>query len=488
MDLNDLKIDRSSKPTAANRPRRRGGSPWITRAVLALVIVGVAWLFWRPASAWVDRMRLPTLRLVEVAESHPAAVGAVRGTAANGYVVAARRAALSADTPGRIVDLRVTEGSVVARDEIVAQLFNDEYAAALQRAQADTKAAEADVARAAAATEAARATEALRGRDLEAATAAVTDAVAAEAFAKAQLEREQSLFDTGIASQDDLDAKRERFDRAEAQLNRARAQSRAADAARNSARAEVAVAVADKSAAEARVAVAQAAAAQAQATYDKTFVRAPFAGLVVLKDAEVGEVVSPNSQGGSNARGSICTMVDLDSLEVQADVPETSLAAVRVGGPAQIFLDAFPETAYTGRVDRIWPTANRQKATVEVRIAFDARDDKLRPDMGVRVVFAPDDVESGTDAAGQATGQATGVATGQATSPRILVPETAVVRIDGQPGAFRVERDVVTFVPVALGARRAGRVTVESGLSAGDKIVAEPPPSLQSGDRIRVES
>jgi multidrug resistance efflux pump len=107
----------------------------------------------------------------------------------------------------------------------------------------------------------------------------------------------------------------------------------------------------------------------------------------VLKDAEVGEVVSPNVQGGSSARGSVVTMVDFASLEVQAEVPETSLAAVVVGRGASIYLDAFPEKAYAARVDRIWPTANRTKATVEVRVAFLERDERLRPEMGVRVVF-----------------------------------------------------------------------------------------------------
>src|SRR5690606_1372654 len=126
--------------------------------------------------------------------------------------------------------------------------------------------------------------------------------------------------------------------------------------------------------ARAQVDVAKAIEEHAAATLDKTFVRAPFDGIVVLKDAEVGEVVSPNSQGGSNARGSVCTMVDFDSLEVQADVPETSLASVRIGAPVAIYLDAFPGRTYPGKVSRIWPTADRQKASIQVRIVFAARD------------------------------------------------------------------------------------------------------------------
>src|SRR5690606_7887824 len=108
-------------------------------------------------------------------------------------------------------------------------------------------------------------------------------------------------------------------------------------------------------------------------------VRAPFSGVVVLKDAEVGEVVSPNVMGGASTRGAVATLVDFASLEVQADVPETSLKAVTVGAPARVFLDAFPERPYAGEVSRVWPTADRQKATVEVRVRLLEPDQRLRP-------------------------------------------------------------------------------------------------------------
>ncbi len=190
---------------------------------------------------------------------------------------------------------------------------------------------------------------------------------------------------------------------------------------------------------------------------------------MVLKSAEVGEVVSPNSQGGSNARGSVCTMVALDSLEAQAEVPETSLSAVQLGAVASIYLDAYPEMAYTGHVDRIWPTANRQKATIEVRIKFDHPDGRLRPEMGVRVVFGAQslvDADSG---------------------PAILIPQEAIVQLDGQQGVFVLERDTVKFREVDFGESRSGRVTVRLGLRVGERIVVDPPLSLQSGDRVRIQ-
>ena len=193
----------------------------------------------------------------------------------------------------------------------------------------------------------------------------------------------------------------------------------------------------------ARVAVNEANRDLARATLDKTEVRAPFDGVVVLKDAEVGEVVSPNSQGG-NSRGSVVTMVDFASLEVQVDMPETSLHAVAVGGAANIYLDAFPEIAYRGRVERIWPTANRQKATVEVRASFLEPDEKLRPEMGVRVVFTPP--------------EAPPVDPAQDEGELVLIPSSCVVRIDARPGVFELEarRGTLARDRARRSARRAG--------------------------------
>jgi multidrug efflux pump subunit AcrA (membrane-fusion protein) len=189
----------------------------------------------------------------------------------------------------------------------------------------------------------------------------------------------------------------------------------------------------------------------------------------------VGEVVSPNSQAGSSARGSVATMVDLDSLEAQAEVPETSLPNVTIGAPAQIFLDAYPGSPYAGRVDRIWPTADRQKATVEVRIAFEALDSRLRPEMGVRVVFLdPDTGAGGAEAPPDAVA-----------ASAVLVPEDALVPADGQHGVFVLERDTVRFAPLELGARRGGRVIVHAGLAGNEEVVRNPPATLASGDRVR---
>jgi RND family efflux transporter MFP subunit len=223
--------------------------------------------------------------------------------------------------------------------------------------------------------------------------------------------------------------------------------------------------------AQAHVAVLEAIRDEAKATLEKTEVRAPFDGVVVLKDAEVGEVVSPNSQGGSS-RGSVATMVDFKTLEVEVEMPERSIEAVKVGAATRIFLDAHPDHPYAGKVTRIWPTANRSKATIEVRASFDAPDEQLRPEMGARVVFlegaaAPIDASKPPDG--------------------VLVPAGAIVKSGGATSVFVLERDRVRVVAVAAGEERSGRVLVSKGLSGQERVVVDPPPRLADGDRVRVK-
>jgi multidrug efflux pump subunit AcrA (membrane-fusion protein) len=146
---------------------------------------------------------------------------------------------------------------------------------------------------------------------------------------------------------------------------------------------------------------------------------------------------------------------------------------VRLDGPVSVFLDAHPEREYAGRVTRIWPTANRQKATIEVRARFDEPDELLRPEMGVRIVFLPE------DAAPRPGG-------GEAGEPALLVPESALVRVEGGTAVMVVERDRVSLRPVTLGERRGGRVSISSGLEPGERVVLEPPAGLEDGDRVLV--
>lgn len=469
MDLDALKIDRTG--TAKSKRRRRGG--WGGLVFLALFL-GLLFLFRAPLLHLVDRVRLVEVRVQRVARASAAASAAVSGTAANGYVVARTRAALSADTPGRIVSIEVTEGSVLKQGDVVARLFADEYEASLRAAQAELDAVAAAAARAEADLAVARAQVQQAEQQVVSSEAARDQTDAGLRLARLNHERARGLLQENIDTQ-------QRLDEAQAELERATGAQAAAVSQVAIARGAVDVARSQLSASEAalaevraRVPLLEARRDLAAATLDKTIVRAPFDGVVVLKDAEVGEVVSPNSQG-AQSRGSVATMVDLDSLEVQVELPETSLESVRAGGPASIFLDAFPGEGYDGRVLRIWPTANRQKGTVEVRVGFDAPDGRLRPEMGARVVFLAEE-------AGPPEERSDEPAPGS-----LMVPMSALVREGGRSAVFVLERDTVVLRAVELGVERSSRVQVTEGLEEGEQIVLEPPPSLGDGDRVLVQ-
>jgi RND family efflux transporter MFP subunit len=442
--------------------------------VVVAVLAALVWVFQRPVLELVDRFRLPEVSVMRVVKTSPAVAASEGSTSANGYIVAKTRAALSADTPGRIVQMNVQEGSVVKKGDVVARLYSDEYAAFLRRAEAEYVLSQAGLERSAAERKVAEDDLArllsLRG----AAEADVTAQKEDHSLAELDFQRASKLLEDGVGTVERRDATKSRLASTDAQVTAAESRLDTAAKAIAQAQSQIAVSIVAEKEARARVDATKAARDQAQATLDKTEVRAPFDGIVVLKDAEVGEVVSPNVVGGTSARGSVVTMVDFASLEVQAEVPETNLPAVVVGRGARIYLDAYPDRAYPGRVDRIWPTANRTKATVEVRVAFLERDDRLRPEMGVRLVFEAEGAPkpSTPDAA--------------PAEPAVLIPADAVVKVSGESGVFVLERDRVSFRKLSLGSERAGRKVVLSGLAEGDTIVLAPPDRLEGGDRVRV--
>jgi RND family efflux transporter MFP subunit len=468
LDVEKLKIDRGPGADRPRARRRRWLGPLLSLGVVALLL----WLFQGQILGFVDSLRLPEVRVQRVTQRSGAAAATASGTSANGYIVARTRAALSADTPGRIVEMNVEEGSVVKKGEVVARLYADEYRAAVQHADADLALARTTLERVKLEVGSAE-REVDHSKSAEkAASADLEQADANLALAETQFKRAQDLLDAGVDTVEKRDIARRELDSAKSRVPWAKANLETAQALTAQSAQRLAVAHAAVKEAEGRIALSQTARDQAQATLDKTEVRAPFDGIVVLKDAEVGEVVSPNVQGGSNARGSVVTMVDFATLEVQAEVPETTLVNVTLQAPARIWLDAWPDKSYPGRVDRIWPTANRSKATVEVRIVFLERDLRLRPEMGARVVF----LDSAEPAAPSATAEAV-----------ILVPAEALLRVDGVDQVFVLERDTARLRKIELGEERSGRRVVKQGLADGETILLGPPPTLTDGQRVRVK-
>ncbi len=222
---------------------------------------------------------------------------------------------------------------------------------------------------------------------------------------------------------------------------------------------------------------AQADAARAQlalsrASLDNTIVTAPFDGTVLRKDAEVGEFVAPSTAGGGLTRSAIATMADLRTLEVEVDVNEAYISRIRNGQSCRITLDAYPDTSFAGRVRQVVPTADRQKATVQVKVSILDRDRRILPEMGAKVEFAPPgDSESET---------------GPVPPRRVLAPAAAVVGSGSDARVWVVSGGRAAARTVETGVARGEQVEIRSGLSGGESVILSPPPGLEDGARVRV--
>ncbi|HPF12971.1 MAG: efflux RND transporter periplasmic adaptor subunit [Planctomycetes bacterium] len=466
MDLSQLKIERQESTYAAPK---RSLVPWI---VLLLIAAGI-WWFRSPLKRFFVEARLPKVEVAQAYKPDKRAQAVASGVSAGGYVVARVRAALSSDVPGRIVDMRVTEGTRVKAGDVVARLAFDEQASRVQVAESNVLVAEASLASQKARTESLR--QAVTGlqASLENARADVLRADAEVDWATTELRRIDRLREQDLSNESEHDDKLRMARIAEAGLTASKAGVSTAEAALARGRSDVLAAEAAEREAQANIEQMRAQAQESRDALDKTYVRAPFDGVVVLKDAEVGEVVSPNSQGGSS-RGSVATLVDLATLEAQVELPEVRIAAIRQGGTAQIYLDAYPDVAMPGKVARIWPTANRQKATVEVRVTFDKLDERIRPEMGVRVVFEdPEPTANDTPVAAAVEG--------------VRIPERAFVQRPEGNGVFLLEGDRVRWVPVASFERAQGVVILPGNEIPDDgRVLVAPPSDLADGEQVLV--
>ncbi len=412
-DLSRLRINRDAPPPEVRRALGRN----IALGLVALALVLGALFVARGG-------RAVPVQVVTVAPSGGSEAGgtAAPGTAvtANGYVVARTRASVSAKLPGRIADLRVSEGSTLERGDVIATLENADYEA--QAAQA----------RAAVATARAELVEARAARDV----------AAREAARLRDMRRENA----DLVSDQDLDT----------------VEGRAAQAA---ARLE---------AAGARLAAAEASLRFARANLENTVIRAPFSGTVLRKEAEIGEVVAP-SVGGGLTRGAVVTMADLTTLEVEVDVNEAYIARVRNGGPAKITLDAYPDTAFRGEVRQVVPTADRQRATVQVKVSITDRDPRILPEMGARVDFLEDSIPAAA-AGGPTPGR----------RPRFRVPAAAVREAGGESVVWLVRNGRLEPRAVEAGPVSAGYREVRSGLAGGERLLVGGVEEPEAGMRVTV--
>jgi RND family efflux transporter MFP subunit len=390
-----------------------GRSSWV---IWALAIVGGVLI-----SAAVAWYAIPRGVAIGVATATQApgdvAIGPSSILDASGYVVARRQATVSAKMTGKVVDVAIEEGQRVERDEIIARLDDTNARAALAQARAQKAQAEANL------------------------------AAARVAFdnAKPIFGRSEQQFTRAIISAQAFDGAKAEFDAARMSLDVA---ARASE-------------------------VAAASLAVAERNLEDTVVRAPFAGIVTVKNAQEGEMVSPISAGGGFTRTGIGTIVDMDSLEIEVDVSENFINRVRPGQPVSARLNAYPEWAIPARVIAIIPTADRAKATVKVRIGLDASDSRILPEMGVRVAFLESAQES--------------TATQPTPAAHALVVPPEAVQTSGDTGVvFVLNGDSVERRSVRLGERVAAGQIVLSGLSSGTRIATGDLSKLDDGTKVRI--
>jgi RND family efflux transporter MFP subunit len=407
-DLAKLRINRDAPSPGMRRALIRN----VILAAVAVVVIAVGLIFTRRGGAPLVQVAVATA----TTSGSQAAAGAASVTA-NGYVVARVRASISSKVPGRLAYLGVSEGSRVKAGEVIARLENSDFQAQVTQAEAQLVSAQAQQA------------EAESDRD--------------------QLAREAKRL-TDIRTQN------------AALVSSQEVEAALARAAQADARANSAIA---------RVAVAEAGVRFARASLENTLVRAPFSGTVLRKEAEVGEVVAP-SVGGGLTRGAVVTMADLNTLEVEVDVNEAYIARVHNGQGARITLDAYSDTSFRGHVRQVVPTADRQRATVQVKVAITDRDPRILPEMGARVDFLePEPPRAATSAPA---------------TPRIRVPASAVREAGGQSVVWlvrdgRLEQRQVEAGPVSGGFRE-----IRSGLSGGEMLLAGGVETPKAGMRVKL--
>lgn len=391
-----------------SRPSRKTGK----RLGLFAAAVGV--IFLSASLLLAFRSQKP---VVELATARP--VSAAKGEAllnASGYITPRRRATVAAKVTGRVEQIYAEEGLRVTSGQVLATLDCSEPNAALTSAQSDR----------------------------DATAAALADLQVQSANADREATRAQGLNTAGVISPQALDTAKTTAESLHSKIALTKEQVRAADS---------------------HVGV-------AQEDAKNCIVRAPFDGIVVSKDAQRGEIVSPVSAGGGFTRTGIATLVDMNSLEIEVDVNEAYIARVQPGQRVSATLDAYPDRELPAKVRTVIPTADRQKATVKVRIAFDKLDNTILPDMGVKVAFLSAAPPPGKNAGSEA---------------RAIIPKSAVRNDGGKQIVYLVRDQKLERRAVSLGAERGSDIEILAGLAPGDKLVVKGADTLHEGQAVEVK-
>lgn len=383
--------------------RRAGRKSPIAWTVAALLLLAAVYIL-------AKGVLTPSVQVetVTVSQVYPSASFTLLN--ASGYVVAQRKAAVAAKTTGMLEWLGVEEGSRVRAGDVLARLENRDVSALREQAYANLNTAIST---------------------LEQTRAELHDAALS-------FERQKELLGQGITARSDYDAAEARFKKARAAV----------------------------AGGESTVKGAKAALKGAGVALEYTRIRAPFDAVVLSKNADIGDIVTPIG-AAANAKAAVVTIADMDSLQVEADVSESSLEKVRVGQPCEIQLDAFPEARFRGVVHMIVPTADRSKATVLLKVRFLDKDRRILPEMSAKVAFLERPVAPAEQ------------------KPKTGVNPATVVERDGKRLVYLVKGDRVAETAVTVGGRIGEMLEIKSGVKAGDKLALKPLDKLKNGARIK---
>jgi len=381
---------------------RRGRPYGLLFVILLLFVAGGAGATW-----WFNRPRTAVVRTVTVQQPSRGAERTLLN--ASGYVTARREATVSSKVTGKVDEIFIEEGMRVEAGQTLARLDASNVERSLELAQAQQESARAML----------NETQALLDQ------------------AERELARVTQLADKRVATQSELDSAQ-----AEAKSLGARLERQKAD-----------------------VAVSEREVAIQQQQLDDMVIRAPFTGIVTSKASQPGEMISPMSAGGSFTRTGICTIVDMDSLEIEVDVSESYINRVQPEQPVEAILDSYPDWRIPARVIAIIPTADRQKATVKVRVAFEQIDPRILPEMSVKVAFQKSD---------EAT----------PAPPEPTIPQTAIRQREGGHMVWIVHDGRVERRAVTIGSTRGEQVTIAAGISGGERVVVDGPDDLADGVQV----
>lgn len=411
MALDQQTLDRL-KIDRNTRAGSSGSWKWGAWILVAVVLIGIS-LFWFRSGRVLGST--PELATLVVREETGAETGGHTVLNASGYVTPRREATVSAKMTGKVIEVMVEEGKRVEANQILARLDPSNLTVSRKLAEAQMNSARVGL------------------KEVQA------------QLKEAQLRYERS--------------KRLQVDRitSTAEVDRSEADYKALEARLEHQAMEVVVATRTVEVWDQQL--------------EDTVIRAPFAGIVTAKNAQPGEVISPMSAGGFTRTG-ICTLVDMTSLEIEVEVNESYLNRVTPGQKVDATLDAYTDWKIPAHVIAIIPTADRQKATVKVRVGFDALDPRILPQMGVKVGFrSPETVSSSPSVPA---------------APRKLIPRAAILEKDGKQIVWRVQGGKLERRAVTAKVTPSGELDVIAGLSDGDRLVLDPPATLIDGASVRV--